>query len=99
MAALRSERVLLVKALALTRTDPRVTEALAGVVESAYEDSEVVASAIWAIGRHNDKAVLPRLLMWLGQKRLAFHSLAIGHALQFLCSGSQFAPPRVRERE
>ena len=92
ISALRAERALLVKALALTGTDPRVTEALAGVVESAYEDSEVVAAAIWAIGRHNDKAVIPRLLLWLSQKRLAFHSLSIEQALQFLCSGERLIP-------
>ncbi len=90
---LNAEREILLKAYAFCPTNPAITEQITAVIDNhEREDVITVQTAIWALGRHNDKAALDYLYNILGKEELDFHSLTIQDALQYLASGQALIP-------
>ncbi len=90
---LNAEREILLKAYAFCPTDSAITEQITAVINNhEREDVITVQTAIWALGRHNDKAALDTLYNLLGNEELDFHSLTIQDALQYLASGRELVP-------
>lgn len=86
-ASLGTDRQVLVKALALLPTDPEISAALLRVFQNVYEHLGTLTSAIWALGRHNDKSTIAPLVDAIGKAPYRMCMPAIERALQALCSG------------
>ena len=93
VALLHAEREILLKAYAFCTTDPQITNQITAVIGNhEREDAMTVQAAIWALGRHNDKAAIATLHGLLGQDAFAYHRVTIQEALQYLCSGHGLIP-------
>ncbi|MGD8451643.1 MAG: hypothetical protein PVJ57_07470 [Phycisphaerae bacterium] len=93
VALLHAERELLLKAYAFCTTDSQITRQIAAVIENhEREDTMTVQAAIWALGRHDDKAAIDSLIALLNRGDFQFHCATIQETLQFLCSGRELIP-------
>jgi hypothetical protein len=96
--ALHGERELLLGSFAFLSTDARAVEALLDVIDNeACENAFTVKTAIWALGRQNDKAAIDRLIALLDQPQYRFYMGDVEDALSFVCSGAELVPPAAAE--
>ena len=93
VSLLHAEREILLKAYAFCATQSRITEQIKAVIDNhKYEDVITVQTAIWALGRHNDKAAIEFLLKLLRGREFDFHQIVVQEALQFIYSGRELIP-------
>ena len=90
---LHTERQLILKALALSFGGGEFHDALWRVIANrSAEYDDTVGIAVWALGRLNHKAAIPRLVDLLDARLSGRLATAVERALQVLCSGSDLIP-------
>lgn len=90
---LNAEREILLKAYAFCVTDPEISKQIRAVIANhEHEDAITVQTAIWALGRHNDKDSIDSLIGLFGKEDFEYHRITIQEALQFLYSGRELIP-------
>ena len=99
VAMLCAEREILLKTYAFCFTDPEITKQIMAVIDNEeFEDAITVQTAIWALGRHNDKTSVDYLIRLLAKDDFDYHVIVVQEALQFLCSGRELIP-KTDEKE
>ncbi len=93
VSLLHAEREILLKAYAFCTTETQITKQITAVIDNhKYEDAITVQTAIWALGRHNDKAAIEYLLKLFRGSEFDFHRIVVQEALQFLFTGRELIP-------
>jgi len=96
ISRVHTERDVLIKALSMCQTDERITAQLVRIMDNhENEDLFTVIETISALGIHNDKSCIPRLVECLGRDDMGRYRDMIEEALQLLCSGPALIPRAV----